>query len=61
MKASLDYVMEVNNRDALVPPKPKEFDITALISIFFEALKGIYLSSKSGSGFRRLSVGGAIP
>lgn len=52
---------EVNNRDAFVPPKPKEFDKAALIGISFEASKGANPSVNTGSGLLRLSVNGATP
>lgn len=56
---NLSYGAEVNSRDAFVPPKPKEFDNTALIGIFFEEVKGMKPSSNMGSGLVRLRVKGA--
>lgn len=53
--------VEVNTRQAFVPPNPKEFDMAALIDVSFEAVKGVKASSNSGSGLTRLSVKGAIP
>lgn len=49
------------SKDAFVPPKPKEFDIAVLTSIFFEVVKGIKVWSKMGSGFLTFSVRGATP
>jgi hypothetical protein len=51
----------VKSRDAFVPPKPKEFDKAALTGISFDAINGIKLSLKRGSGLLRLRVNGAIP
>ena len=51
----------VNSSDAFVPPKPNEFDKTALIGIFFEAVKGMKASLNMTSGLVRLSVNGATP
>nr|POE83705.1 hypothetical protein CFP56_31430 [Quercus suber] len=55
------YGSEVNSSDAFVPPKPNEFDKTALIGIFFEAVKGMKASLNMISGLVRLSVNGATP
>jgi hypothetical protein len=50
-----------NSSDALVPPKPKEFEMAARIGIFFDSANGMNAPSNSGSGCSRLSVGGATP
>ena len=55
------FYTEVKSREAFVPPKPKEFDKAALTGISFEAVNGIKLSLKWGSGLLRLRVNGAIP
>lgn len=57
----LRYGGHENSRDVLVPPNPKEFEMAARIGILFEAVKGMYAPSNSGSGCSRLSVGGATP
>ena len=55
------HEMEENNKEEFVPPKPKEFDMAALIIISFEAVRGMKSLLKTGSGSVRLSVNGAIP
>lgn len=51
----------VNNRDAFVPPNPKEFDRATLTGISLETVNGMKESLKTGSGIVKLSVKGAIP
>lgn len=51
----------VKRREALVPPNPNEFVKQAWIGIFFKMRKGTKLPVKTGSGFSRFRVGGAIP
>lgn len=51
----------MKSSDALVPPKPKEFDKAAAIESFFEEVKGMKVSLNIGSGLERLRVNGAIP
>lgn len=53
--------MDANRRDAFVPPKPKEFDIAALIGISDETDNGMKPSLNMGSGSLRFRFKGAIP
>ena len=53
--------MDANRRDAFVPPKPKEFDIAALIGNSVETVNGMKPSLNMGSGLQRLRFRGAIP
>lgn len=51
----------LNNKDVFVPPKPKEFDIAAVMVTFFDAVSGMKASENIRSGRERLRVNGAIP
>ena len=47
-------------KDALVPPKPKEFESTFFIFLFFDLFGTKSKPNESLSGLTKLFVGGAV-